>query len=321
LLVEDPTRRHQVFWDPERKGVAINSISTEFGLIFEPDYLYNMKENDGNYRYIFLKKLHFEANEITKNLEKITFYDGGSISSPGLGIMFADENTFSSFIETKGRLSPVALGEGSKVLAISDLTFMIEPFNAGFDNNRFISNIADWLTLSLRVFSFSDFPYFLEDNLKVVYADASLIEVGLELKNFFEGVGKSPQLGQYENETEETGTPEIAEVSQDTVFIGLFEDGTKVEEYLKRGNILITETEIEIENIGQLSQEKTSLLYLDESNDRKVLIILADAEETLKDTIALLKSGEFRKRLVTDILAICQWEKEEVEGAESNEKG
>ena len=317
LLVEDPTRRHRVLWDPERKGVAINSISAEFGLIFEPDYLYNMKENDGNYRYVFFRKPYFEVNEITKNLEEITFYDGGSISSPGLGIVFADENTFSSFIETKGRLSPVALSEGSKVLAISDLTFMIEPFNASFDNNRFISNIADWLTLSVRVFSFSDFPYFLEDNLKVAYADASLIEIGLELKNFFERVGKSPELGQYEKEAEKR---EIAEVSQDTVFIGIFEDGTKVEEYLKRGNISITETEIELENIGQLSQEKTSLLYLDESSDRKVLIILADAEETLKDTIALLKSGEFRKRLVTDILAICQWEEEPEEQVESNEK-
>jgi len=132
LLIADPTRHSQ-----------INSLSLDFGLIFEPDYLYNMKENEINYRNIFVTE--FEENEITKSLEKIALYTTGSISSADGGIAFVDQNTFSSLVETRKKLSPIALAEESKVLAISDLTFMSEPYNGALDNNQLISNIADWL--------------------------------------------------------------------------------------------------------------------------------------------------------------------------------
>jgi len=132
LLIADPTRRSKM-----------NSLSLDFGLIFEPDYLYNMKENEINYRNIFVTD--FKENEVTKNLQKIVLYTVGSISSADGGVAFVDENTFSSLIETRRKLSPIALAQESKVLAISDLTFMTEPYNGTLDNNQLISNIADWL--------------------------------------------------------------------------------------------------------------------------------------------------------------------------------
>jgi len=135
LLIADPTRSSKM-----------NSLSLRFGLIFEADYLYNMKEYDINYRNIFVTE--FEDNEITKNLEKITLYTAGSITSADGGLAFVDENTFSSVIETRKKLSPIALAHESKVLAVYDLTFMTEPYNGVEDNNQLISNIADWLASS-----------------------------------------------------------------------------------------------------------------------------------------------------------------------------
>lgn len=132
LLIADPTRSSQ-----------INSLAIRFGLIFESDYLYNMKENEINYRNIFVSE--FKENDITKELGKIALYTAGSISSANSSIAFVDENTFSSVIETRGKLAPIALAQESKVLAIYDLTFMTEPYNGTLDNNRLISNIADWL--------------------------------------------------------------------------------------------------------------------------------------------------------------------------------
>jgi len=134
LLIADPTRQSN-----------INDISLEFGLIFEPDYLYNMIENEINYRNIFITE--FEENEITKNLEKIALYVTGTISSDEGGLAFVDENTFSSVIESTKQLSPIALVEGEKVLGVHDLTFMTEPYNGILDNNQLIANIADWLII------------------------------------------------------------------------------------------------------------------------------------------------------------------------------
>ncbi len=132
LLIADPTRYSEM-----------GSLSLHFGLIFEADYLYNQVENETSYRNIFLTE--FEENEITNNLEKIVLYTAGSISSAGGGIIFVDENTFSSLIETRTRLSPIAQASDFHVLAIYDLTFITEPYNGIYDNNRLISNIADWL--------------------------------------------------------------------------------------------------------------------------------------------------------------------------------
>ncbi len=132
LLIADPTRYGEM-----------NSLSLDFGLLFEADLLYNMKENEINYRNIFVGE--FKENEITKGLERIVLYTAGSISSADSGIVFVDENTFSSVVETRKRLSPMALAQESTVLAIYDLTFMTEPNNGVLDNNQLISNVADWL--------------------------------------------------------------------------------------------------------------------------------------------------------------------------------
>ena len=131
LLIADPTRSGEM-----------NSLSLEFGLIFEPDYLYNLKENDANFRNIFVTE--FKESEVTKDLEKIALYTAGSITSANC-TAFVDQNTFSSVIKTRKDLSPMALSNESKVLAIYDLTFMTEPYNGILDNNKLISNIADWL--------------------------------------------------------------------------------------------------------------------------------------------------------------------------------
>jgi len=132
LLIADPTRRSKM-----------SSLSLRLGLIFESDYLYNMKEYDINYRNIFITE--FEDNRLTNNLEKIALYTAGSITSADGGIAFVDGNTLSSVIETRKKLSPIALTCESKVLAVYDLTFITEPYNGVKDNNQLISNIADWL--------------------------------------------------------------------------------------------------------------------------------------------------------------------------------
>ncbi len=132
LLIADPTRYGKM-----------NSLSLKFSLVFEPDFLYNMKENEINYRNIFVAE--FKENELTKEVEKIALYTAGSISSANSSIAFVDENTFSSLVETRKRLSPIALAEKSRVLAVYDFTFMMEPYNGILDNNQLIRNIADWL--------------------------------------------------------------------------------------------------------------------------------------------------------------------------------
>ena len=283
--------------DPTRPG-EINSVATEFGLIFESDYLYNLKENDGNFRYIYLTNFKSDS-ELTKNLEKITLYSAGSISPFEWGIVRTDENTFSSVAEAKKNFSPVLFSPDSKVLAISDLTFVIEPYNLSTNNNQFISNLADWLTKSERTFYLSDFPYFFGDKVQLTYADASYIDTGLKLKNFLADLEKSSKLSQYEKT-----------ISGDLIFLGLFDDAPKVKDFLKEGKTTI-DGKVAIEGIGKIDKKDTSILYLNKESN--ALILLSDTKENLEKSIDKLISGEFRNWLVTDTLAIYQKETKEAE--------
>lgn len=122
------------------RGGEINSIAAEFGILFWDDYLYNLKENDGNFRYIYLTD--FAGSNITRGLQKLVFYTSSSVF--GNGIIFTSNDTYSSSRMEKGRYAVAALAEDSKVLAIGDITFMSEPYNVA-DNNRLVYNIADFL--------------------------------------------------------------------------------------------------------------------------------------------------------------------------------
>lgn len=132
LLVADPTRQSE-----------INRVSVLYDLVFANDYLYDQKENEGNYRNIIVSD--FKDNKITKDIKSIALFTAGSIVSNELGIASTGANTYSSLIRSQTRFSPIALAGASTVLGIADLTFMTEPYNSVLDNNRLISNIADWL--------------------------------------------------------------------------------------------------------------------------------------------------------------------------------
>jgi hypothetical protein len=118
----------------------INSLAAEFGILFWNDYLYNLKENEGNFKYIYVRD--FSENNVTKGLHRVVFYTSSSVF--GDGIIFTDNDTYSSSRGEKGRYSVAAIAEDSRVLAIGDVTFLSEPYNV-LDNNRLIYNIADFL--------------------------------------------------------------------------------------------------------------------------------------------------------------------------------
>lgn len=118
----------------------INSLASGFGILFWNDYLYDLKENNGNFKYIYLTE--FKENNITKGLHKIVFYTSGSVF--GNGIIFTNNTTYSSSNGDKGRYSVAVMTDDSQTLAIGDITFLSEPYNV-MDNNRLIENIADFL--------------------------------------------------------------------------------------------------------------------------------------------------------------------------------
>ena len=282
VLVSDPSRPNQ-----------INALAKRFGLEFRPDYLYNTVEYDQNFRHVFVRD--FQPDPLTNGLDAIALYIAGSVRSSGNGVAFTDANTASSLAEADQQFHPIAWGDRRNVLAIGDFTFMVPPYNSLLDNDRLLSNLADYLTDSQREFDLADFPYFLEgdpeDSVDVLIGQASLWDIGIQMRNGLDTYGLSSRLNGEED------------VSRDTVFLGLYEDAPGVSQYLQAAGIRVDDV-VSTPFGPDLDRDGTAIILLHRDGDRHVLVVLAPGYDMLADAAGALLSGEFRENLVSDFVGI-----------------
>jgi hypothetical protein len=236
LLVTDPTR-FEVILDELGNYVGldydvahINDLAARFGLVFQADYLYNTVDNEGNFRNIKLTDMVDE--ELTRGLDQVVFYAAHSILSDQAALIAASGDTRSSSSERAGALGVAVLAGGGQVLALGDLTFMTEPYNAAYDNDRLISNIADFLSTGQRQYTLADFPFFFGDKVDLVYAgdpllDSDFLSSGSNLQALLDDEGKELTVRQSEDK------------ARDTFFIGLYQSVKEVEPYLEAAQVTV----------------------------------------------------------------------------------
>ena len=278
LLIADPTRRHQ-----------INSLAERFGLAFQSDYLYNTTDYDLNFQNVFISD--FREDEVTKGLEKIVLYTAGSIRTPNPGLAFTDGGTHSSMLEQIEPFYPLVKAAEGRVLALSDFTFMIPPRNAILDNNKLISNIADYLTSSQRSFDLADFPGFFKDDVDILLGRSELFDVAGDLKD---------GLATFRINAEVRG---VEDITKDMVYVGLYEDSADVAQYLELAGLGVDDV-IRTPFTPDIQREGTAIIMLNSGPERQVLVILGDSESALRDVVVRLSQGSFRDGLVGDFVGV-----------------
>ena len=338
LLVADPSR-YALRLESDEYGYedlvpstdvsAINSLASTFGLAFADDYIYNTAENAGNYQYVILKD--FASNPLTAGLDKVIFYAAHSVAADKQTLITADERTTSSLSEQSGGLATMSLGGDGRVLAVSDFTFMTEPYNSSADNNRLIANIAGFLAGAERTYSLIDFPHFLGDEADLIPLagkpgesafSKEIVDQGHILQSAFESAGKSLRwqtrpgegrdaifVGLYENvefspQASEilagwgiTFTLETAEQKQATP------TPTATESPVKSATPELSPTPtptekplrdwIHIAGVGQVDAKEIALIYQNEQDGGQVVMVLAFAKEGLNAAIQRLIFGDF----------------------------
>ncbi len=345
LLVTDPTRFNVLYneWDEyvglDYDAPHINDLATRFGLVFQADYLYNTVENEGNFRNI--KLTDFADHTLTQGVDQLVFYAAHSIVSEQPALITAGGDTRSSTSERVEDLTVGLLAGDGAVLALGDLTFMTEPYNAVHDNDQFIANITDFLSGAQRQYELSDFPFFFDEQVDLIYAgnpllDSGLLTGGSTLQALFAAEGKGLTVRTTEDDV------------HDTLFFGLYEQAEEVEPYLAAAQVslFITPTSpitpslqitatptaelesqvgvepaspgknrIAIEPLGEMTLSGTSLLLLQTDGDRDVMVVLAHTEEGLQNALERLTAGDLDSCLlheveatVASLLALCPTE-------------
>lgn len=341
LLVTDPSRFGVIFdeWGYyiglDADAPHINDLASRFGFVFQEDYLYNTVENEGNFRNIVLTD--FADEQLTGGLERLVFFAAHSISSEDPALLMVSGETRSSTSERIEDLTVGLLAADGAVLALGDLTFMTEPHNAVSDNDRFVANIADFLSGAQRRYDLADFPHFFGDEVHLVYAgapllDSDLVQDGSALQSRLAEQGKTLTVRAEEDE------------ASDTLFLGLYEQAEEVEPYLAAAQVTLvftptatleeengespssgspitstlqpttTETldeegespppgknRIVVEPVGEMSPATTSLLLLQTEDTRTVMVVLADSEEGLKNALERLTANDLAGCLLHEV--------------------
>ncbi len=278
LLIGDPTRDHD-----------INSLAERFGVRFQPGYLYNTKEYDLNFQNIYVRD--FRPDLLTQGISQVVFYTTGSVKSSGPGLAYTDGNTRSSVLERVEQFFPMVKTSDDQVVAIGDMTFLVPPRNSILDNDRLISNIADFLTTGQRRFDLGDFPYFLGDDVEILLGSSTLIGQGTAAKALLTGFHINSRI---------VGSEDI---TQDTVYLGLYRDASDIAQYLEVNGIRVGDSLL-TPFTPDLDKEGSGLMLFHKSPDRNVFVILGDTEGSITNMLDQLESSAFRTGLVSDFVGV-----------------
>ncbi|HEY4689720.1 MAG TPA: hypothetical protein VIK33_10440 [Anaerolineae bacterium] len=219
---------------PQSAVPAMNSIANTFGIVYFDDYLYNLADNEGNYRNV--KFTRFENDlPLTRGLNTVIFFAAHSLRSNGRAIVLGESDTKSPVRSGETALTAAALNADGRVLALGDITVLTAPYHTVADNDRFLSNLADWLAGASREWTLAEFPYLFEGPVDLVQAAGSNLDPRLiartgALQAAFERAGLTLNLRAE------------ADPNHNVLFIGTFDDADQVTEYLDAAGVRIKQS-------------------------------------------------------------------------------
>jgi len=308
LLVFTDATRSVIFYDFASDTMintsdtsVVNPLLSPFGITVNDDYLYNVKEHEGNFRNVFFGD--FGKNELTFGLKQVAFYGTHSISSPsGLTLLRGTESTLSSVGDANNPAEGgAALSENGNVLAFGDFTFLTSSYKNVDDNSTLIDNIADFALGGKQTVTLASFPYIFTQSVIQVYPTSEVVltaetiaaiselqtalrSVGIDIKM----VDKAPRDG-------------------DALVLGTFTPSDDLQDFTDSFNIKFDETSetIAVKNFGEISRAGNGILLFEKNKKGNTLTLLADTPEDLISLLYTLTSGSLSGCVLQDDFGIC----------------
>jgi hypothetical protein len=314
LLVADPTRPVPPPGDedsvdlsdvlfPESAIPAMNSVAEPLGVVFFDDYLYNLVDNEGNYRNVRLS-VGDGDQALVSDVETVVFFASHSLRSDGVAVFSGDADTRSSLRTGESDLTAGALSAEGRVLALGDLTFLTAPYHSIADNDRFLSNVADWLVSAEREWDLRDFPYLFQRPVDLVQISGQYLDPRL-----FASSGGLREVLNLADLTLELR--DAAESDHDAIFVGTFDNVEPVLEYLDEAGVTITilgqegptptpttdeeevRDSVEVEGLGRLPVEGTTLFVVVREAQRVAAVVLGEDGEAAMGALDRLAAADF----------------------------
>jgi hypothetical protein len=308
LLVFTDATRGIVYYDYYTESVInnsdaslVNPLLSPFGITVNSDYLYNVKEHEGNFRNVFFDK--FGKNELTFGLKQVAFYGTHSIKSPsGLILLRGTESTLSSVGDAYDPAQGgAALSENGNVLVFGDFTFLTPPYQNAANNATLIANIADFILGGKQTVTLASFPYIFTQSVIQVYPSS---EVQLTAETIAAISGLQESLGYVGTSMEIVNE---APRNGDTLVLGTFTPSDDLLKFTDPFNVVLDETSetITVKNFGKIGRSGNGLLLFEKNKNGNTLTLLADTPEDLISLLNNVTSGSLTGCVLQGDIGIC----------------
>ncbi len=280
---------------------AVNPLLAPFGITVNNNYLYNMAENEGNFRNVYFDQ--FGKNELAIGLKRVALYGAHSVKTEtGTLLLMSGKQTFSSLTDTHNAVEGgAALSANGNVLAFGDFTFLSTPYNTVADNSALIGNIADFLLGGARQPSLADFP-FLFSGKTVQVLPTSEVQMTAEMVAALGSMQANLQLVGAQVQLVEKAPRE-----GDTLVLGTFAQSEDLLPFIE-GFELVTEefsSFVEVPGIGKVGRIGNGLVLFSPGEKGNTLVLLAETTDDLTYLLSALNYGGLSSCLIQGQVGLC----------------
>ncbi len=281
---------------------AVNPLLEPHDLSFTNDYLYNVLENEGNFRNVFMET--FADHPVCDGLDQVVLYTTRSVTSrEGTPLIMTGADVLSSRTDRGGDHAAAALSPDGGVIALGDLTFMTPPYDSVADNARLMDNLADFLLTGVRQRDLTDLPFVFERKVEVLTSPAFAIQSETlstlrSLSDALENAGFSMHVTQEPSE------------GSDLIVLALFEPEEETDPYVDLLELTLpidhADGLLEVPGFGELDPAGIGVIGLVREIDRTTLIVLAEDREKLSELADSVGSGSLSACVIQETLAVCR---------------
>lgn len=298
LVFTDPTRG-VAFFDFSFPDIdSANLLLSSTGIAFSGDYLYNLTENEGNFRNV--KFSEFGEHPLTENLGMVVLYGAHSVSAGnGTALLKASDKTVSSLTDQGGSLAGMAISADGNVLASGDFTFMTTPFFTVADNALLVERVAEFALGSQRQPSLANFPYLFKGDVSLVPLGTTQLTADLLYR--ISAMQSVFRLGNVKLSI-------AAEPGQaNNLLIGTYEEDGQIIAVLQKYEIEIDESLefVTMPGVGKIGLMGTGAMLFEPGSQGNTLILLADTTENLDTLLAMFYHGDLFGCVIQENIGIC----------------
>lgn len=312
LVICDPTRSENsltsfelgYYLSSELGGVAAaNSLLAPFDLVYSEDYLYNLLDNEGNYRNVLFHD--FAEDPLTKDISTVVFYGVRSISTnTGTTLITGDQDTLSSRTDKAGEWGVAARSKGGGVIALGDLTFLTPPYNEVADNPLLINRLVEFLLGGELQRDLIDFPFLFHQPVAILETDSfglsaetlryiSRMEGTLDKQNLPLTIVDDPYPG------------------IDLIVPNLYQHADEIQSFLTPFDELILPMDsddgnLTVPDLGELNPAGIGLMLLSRSEVRTTLVMLAASSDDLLALVDIFTDSDLSDCLIREQIALCK---------------